>query len=146
MVRASSAGRISSSRPSFDVSLFIKDLTDLRETAKKKKLILEETPEGLQKLCETVGIKTKAVTVKKHLENKKLVESDPLPPGAKGYMKEAWLEANGFMNISAGTGNNATKKGNLCEDDAIVLLSGIDGNNYSKEVKKSSKRFLRRNC
>jgi len=142
MIRASSAGKICTTKPKFDNKNYLKDLSDLRVTAKKKGLEIEETTKGLLSLCETPGMKTKALLVKKHLDNKALVDLDPLPPGAKGYMKEAWLAEQGFINTSSGIGNNATKKGNLVEDGAISLLSRIDGICYTNEKDRVKEGFI----
>jgi len=142
MVRASSAGKICSTRLKSNAIEFSSAVEDLDAAAEKKKVKIEYTTSGLKTALLVPGLKTKLQAVIKQKEAKDKFILDPLPPGAMSYMKEVWLEKEGFINITNRIGNNATKKGNLCEDSAILLLSVIDNFVYTKEIDRVKSGFI----
>jgi hypothetical protein len=146
MVRASSASRIMSNRPFFDGKAFEATLAEFKEKVAKKKIDVPEevTLKFAQKMKSTAGLKTIAMAVEKGFFDRASAINDPLPPGAKTYLQEVYLEQNyGFYNLSVSENDAPLLKGNLVEDDSIAFLSkhlGIPFDN--NKVRVESEEFF----
>lgn len=142
MIRASSASRICTNRPTFSQE----DLDKSFETLKKK-VGDDFHIENLETYMTTRGIMTVAKDVKKELEKKHLFDTDPLPDGAKSYLQERWLELNyGFVDVSSMEGSFATMKGNIVEDDAISMTAGYYDLSFKKNTERITKGFMSGEC
>jgi len=144
-VRSSSVARICTNRPTFDEAEYKKDLIELKEKALKKKIVFEDVT--IKNLQETAGLATIANKVAKHQEKEMLFKLDPLPDGAKTYLKELWLKANyGFVSFSLLENTPSLLKGNFQEDNAIVILNRKLGENFQKNTVRKDKGFLTGEC
>lgn len=142
MIRASSAARICTNRPTFNPT----DL-DTHFNKLKSKVGDDFDIGNLEIYTTTKGIMTVAKDVKKELEKKRLFETDPLPDGAKSYLQERWLELNyNFIDVSSLEGSFATMKGNLVEDDAIKMIAGYYDINIKKNTERVTKDFISGEC
>lgn len=144
-IRASSVHRICTNKPEFDVEKHNLLIRDLVEKTKKKAIACDLN--NIRPLQEVTGLKTIVKEVLKSLENRKLVESDLLPNGAKTYMKELWLKNNyGFESFSLLEGKPALLKGIYQEDNAIKVLNSKLGTSYVKNTERITKDFLSGEC
>lgn len=145
MIRASSAHRICTSRPVFDQSKYDAAFKDCKEAVEKKKEDFKI--EKLQEYTETVGIATKAKALQKEIDNKILVQQDPLPAGAYNYLQCLWLEENGFISHSNfGFQPTALLKGTHCEQMSIDGLNQYYKISLSKCDRRLTKGFLSGEC
>lgn len=142
MIRCSSAGKICTNRPTFDEAAMM-----VAADKVKAKIGEDYDPLKMEEYAKTKGVMTIAKEVLKHMENHKAVQEDPLPDGAKSYLQERWLELNmEFMDVSMVSGNTATRKGNLVEDDAISMVGTLYNLDITKNEERITKGFLTGEC
>lgn len=142
MIRAHHVHSICTNKPTFDKETF-----DAKHKALKDKVGDEFSETKLKEYSETRGIITLAKDFQKELEKKRLFLTDPLPEGAKTYLKELWLEENyGFVDTSLGGDALPLLKGNLVEDDAIKLIAKGIGVPLEKNTETVIKGFLAGTC
>jgi len=123
MIRASSAGKITTNRPFFDSKAFGKLNAEFKDKVEKKKLVFKDGEVFALEMLITPGLKTIAEKIIKGYGDHQSALIDPLPPGAKTYLQELYLETNyGFYNMSMSENDPALKKGTLVEDGSIALL------------------------
>lgn len=98
---------------------------------------LLEKPSGLSKAAKIAGLEYEL----SKLEATKSV--DPLPPGAKSYLKRIYGELKyGKKTAYKEKGNKYTNKGKLAEADALKLISDLDGIEYKKNEVRINNEFL----
>ena len=154
MIRSSSAYRICSHRPKFDENAHNALIHELKgkvgaKLGKHDNLPLDHKfgREHLDMYCETAGLITIAKKVRTSMENKIKAEQDPLPDGAKTYLQERWLELNcNLHDFSTTEGTSQILKGNVCEEDAIKVISQQYGIPMKKNEDRKVFNFLTGEC
>ncbi len=145
-LRASSIGKLCTTRRSFDQVEYSTALTKL-------KVKVEKNPDQifninrLQDYSEMRGMITDAKKMLQLEENKMLVELDPLPDGAKTHLEELWLKKNvKFQDFSLKDDSIQLIKGNESEDAAIALLASKLGIALTKNTRRAVKGVLSGEC
>lgn len=94
-------------------------------------------PSGLSKAAKIAGLEfeLEKLEATKHL--------DPLPAGAKSYLKRLYGELKYGKRCSyKDKGNKYTNKGKIAEADSLKLISDLDGIEYKKNEMRIYNEFL----
>ncbi len=145
-LRASSIGKICTTRRSFDQVEYSTALTKLKAKVEKNPDNIFELSR-LTEYAEMRGMITDAKRMMQLEENKLLVELDPLPDGGKTHLEELWLRANvKFQDFSLKDDSIQLIKGNESEDAAIALLGAKLGITITKNIDRITKGVLSGEC